>query len=518
MAAQQGLRGLELKLEDNWSSEDVVHMLTPDLVGNVLLDCFGEMEPTIKMRTLIAFLGVKEEQLSCLQEHLPALLNTAENDKDEWVQVAAGLVRRKVLALNNDGCGIVSDTLESVLLKTVSEVVAQAKKIMEKNGTNVEASGVMDTPYSGPLEEQYISKRQFPRHGKFTNRHFRPRHDILKLSDEQCFSSPTPSALVGTATGSSGAITQTQVSGISAPVLPAKGPNLAKLRKTSLVSSADPSSGSSGLRAAIKPMALAHKQSRTPLSGSSGHLGVTKSGAISGGSRGHRANRPGIMMLGEDELEAIVSAADEKAAERGGSSFRSRGKGKSGPSKTGTKRKGTQIGEGSSQDAHIALVEEESHMVQQVPSAAGNTPSYIQEVEQTMEEAQIHHGGGPWASDGSAPHLQVDPEPIGGIHQHEGNMWEQTQGMEDEEKTPEQQLAESGLLLKANMLRDDDLNRLHMWFRRENPTPEIDTVKVKLNEEVCFEGGESVRETLYVVLYYSNMVWRKTRKVKKNKE
>lgn len=48
-AQPKHIRAFELRLEKNWSSEDVVSMLTPDFVGTVLLQGFAALEPTIKV-------------------------------------------------------------------------------------------------------------------------------------------------------------------------------------------------------------------------------------------------------------------------------------------------------------------------------------------------------------------------------------------------------------------------------------------------------------------------------------
>lgn len=48
-AQPKHIRAFELKLEANWSSEDVVNMLTPDFVEMVLLQGFAALEPTIKV-------------------------------------------------------------------------------------------------------------------------------------------------------------------------------------------------------------------------------------------------------------------------------------------------------------------------------------------------------------------------------------------------------------------------------------------------------------------------------------
>lgn len=48
-AQPKHIRAFELRLEANWSSEDVVNMLTPDFVEMVLLRGFAALEPTIKV-------------------------------------------------------------------------------------------------------------------------------------------------------------------------------------------------------------------------------------------------------------------------------------------------------------------------------------------------------------------------------------------------------------------------------------------------------------------------------------
>lgn len=48
-AQPKHIRAFELRLEENWSSEDVVQMLTPDFVATALLPGFPALEPTIKV-------------------------------------------------------------------------------------------------------------------------------------------------------------------------------------------------------------------------------------------------------------------------------------------------------------------------------------------------------------------------------------------------------------------------------------------------------------------------------------
>lgn len=49
MTTPNRIRAFELRLRANWSSEDVVQMLTPDYVESVLLLGFAALEPTIKV-------------------------------------------------------------------------------------------------------------------------------------------------------------------------------------------------------------------------------------------------------------------------------------------------------------------------------------------------------------------------------------------------------------------------------------------------------------------------------------
>lgn len=50
MPTPNHIRAFEVRLRANWSSEDVVQMLTPDFVESVLLPGFAALEPTIKVR------------------------------------------------------------------------------------------------------------------------------------------------------------------------------------------------------------------------------------------------------------------------------------------------------------------------------------------------------------------------------------------------------------------------------------------------------------------------------------
>lgn len=52
-AQPKHIRAFELRLEANWSSEDVVNMLTSDFVEMVLLRGFAALEPTIKVSLLL---------------------------------------------------------------------------------------------------------------------------------------------------------------------------------------------------------------------------------------------------------------------------------------------------------------------------------------------------------------------------------------------------------------------------------------------------------------------------------
>ena len=51
-AQPKHIRAFELRLEANWSSEDVVNMLTPDFVEMVLLRGFAALEATIKVSSI----------------------------------------------------------------------------------------------------------------------------------------------------------------------------------------------------------------------------------------------------------------------------------------------------------------------------------------------------------------------------------------------------------------------------------------------------------------------------------
>lgn len=50
MPTPNHIRAFELRLQDNWSSEDVVQMLTREFVESVLLKGFAALEPATKVK------------------------------------------------------------------------------------------------------------------------------------------------------------------------------------------------------------------------------------------------------------------------------------------------------------------------------------------------------------------------------------------------------------------------------------------------------------------------------------
>lgn len=79
-AQTKHIRAFELRLEANWSSEDVVQMLTPDFVSTVVLDGFSALEPTIKV-TLVKCTGASfffstKSGVECYRRDGRALIRT----------------------------------------------------------------------------------------------------------------------------------------------------------------------------------------------------------------------------------------------------------------------------------------------------------------------------------------------------------------------------------------------------------------------------------------------------------
>lgn len=492
------------------------------------------------MRALIAFLGARPERLASLRVHLPALLTIADDDKDEWVQVVSGLVRRKLLPGETDtlGSGGSGDNSaeattqdpaiysSAVLSKTVTEVLERAQRIMSErrgSGEPVSSDGgggirhVMEAPYFGPLEERYVSRKQQPPRKEFANAHFRAKYDFLNEFTEDLASHVgIVSNASASATGTGSAATAAQGArpgqggsskppGSSAPLSAPAGPNLAQARRVSLAAT-DPAVGSDGLRRTSKPLALSRSHAGLQPGAAGAQFGSRKSSAGAGSARGMRAGsggggggKAGLMMINVDELQAIHAdklTAREKAKGKPGrkkakveapDERRAAGDGQSPapppPSATGDSRSGpgrTQDGASANGKGKAAELEESAK-----PSAPPSGPMPVpQQGEIDAMAAMIVLGVAGGGGDGDAKTSYL-PESL------------------------------TKLLENANSLRPDGKEKLESFFQKRTPEGSPQE-RVKYHEEVS-EGadGELARVTSYIRLDYETWVWDRVHKKKR---
>lgn len=499
------------------------------------------------MRALIAFLGARPERLASLRVHLPALLRIADDDKDEWVQVVSGLVRRKLLPTqtgslasgasgDNVAAAATQDPViysSAVLSKTVTEVLERAQGIMSErrggNGDPVASGGggggirhVMEAPYFGPLEERYISRKQQPPRKEFANAHFRAKYDFLNEFTEDLAShvgssaSNASASTAGTgsaATAAHGARASqggsSKPPGSSAPQSAPAGPNLAQARRVSLAAT-DPAVGSDGLRRTSKPLALSRCNAGLQPGAAGAQFGSRKSSAGAGSARGMRAGsggggggKAGLMMINVDELQAIHAdklTAREKAKGKPGrkkakveapDDRRPAGDGQPPPppppSVAGDASSGTATGRpqggASARGKGKAAEMEEPAKPSAPPSGPMPVPQQA-EVEAMAAMIVLGVAGGGGSGDADAKTSYL-PETL------------------------------AKLLENANSLRPEGKAKLESFFQKRTPEGSPQE-RVKYHEEVS-EGadGELARVTSYIRLDYETWVWDRVHKKKR---
>lgn len=509
------------------------------------------------MRALIAFLGARAEHLESLRDHLPVLLQTADDDKDEWVQVVSGLVRRKLLQLTacdsksssghewTDHVGAYSST---VLRKTVTEVLERAARNVSdrgdkrdpvegnSTGDSDEIGYVREAPYFNPLEERYVSIRQQPHREEYANMHFSAKYDFFEEFSEDLVSnigsgvsnvsggpshapsasSPTVGIAVPAAAASfrSGQGGSTKPSGASVPLPAPTGPNLAQARKVSLAA-ADPFAGSDGLRRTSKPLALARNHAGLPPGGGGTQYGSRKSNA--GGvnvrnGRGGSGGKSGLMMINVDELQAIH--AEKQSA-------REKAKGKPGRKK-----------------ARVDPGEAQNRVGAEVPSgirgAVGDPAATSTTVGDGSTEGPMPNGNAETdekASDmdastsrltnlvGDAPATDaaVAVPQQGEIEAMAAMMVLGAVGGDDTTQTSYLPKALSKLLEDANSLKPEGKSKLEDFFQKKTPQGSPQE-RVKYHEEVSpGADGELMRVTSYIRLDFDKWVWDRVHKKKRVK-
>lgn len=486
------------------------------------------------MRTLIAFLGARAEHLASIRHLLPALLEIADGDKDEWVQVVSGLVRGKLLRREENGsaeAGVDATATQSdfVLRKTVREVLEQAKHNMSEragggeqralgsSGGSSEARHMREAPYFGPLEERYVSRRQQPRKQEFANAHFSVKYDFVSEFSEDlasnvggalnASSSPTGGAALGAVAFSSRAGQGGLLKAGSSATQPSPAaPNLAQARRVSLAAAVDPSAGSDGLRRTSKPLALSRSFLGTQAGSGRATSGGGSARGVRGGGGGGGGNKAGLVMINVDELQAIH--AEKHSA-------REKAKGKPGRKKA--KVEGTDEQNAPGADPSPVTVATREQQQQQVISsnphigdAAGRQPEKASG-DGKVAEAKVK----------AKPSAPTDgPMPIpqqGEIEAVAAMMVLGVAGGEEDAETSYLPEALTTLLENSNSLRPEGKAKLESFFQKKAPEGSPQE-RIKYHEEVSpGADGDMMRVTSYIRLDYETWVWDRVHKKKRVK-
>lgn len=493
------------------------------------------------MRALIALLGARPEQLAPLRDYLPTLLRTADDDKDEWVQVVSGLVSNKLYRAAEKeltrGLGGHDDHAAlsaAVLRKTVTEVLTRAKRIIADriNGSGEAGAGaggrrrsrfVGETPYFGPLEERYASRKQQPPNEEFENAHFDARDNYLKEFEDLAYS-----WLVGSSTtASNSSASPTNAASVAAAVsfkasvgvvmkppgtqshLAPTGPSLAQARRVNLTAT-DPSIGSDGRRRTSKPMALA--QGRAGLQSGAGgpghhlHLGGHKAASGGGivGTRGARGSgsgrKMGLMMINVDELQAIEAEKETAKEKAKGKRGRKKAKvaGEEEPlASTGERDAGQQVPQTS------AVSNSNTNGRNPAADASESSVSKTSEGEKAKKAAQESRSI-PGAGEIDAVAAMMGLGVAGGRGEESG--------MKGTSYLPP---ALTTVLASANSLSPEGMQKLESYFQKKMPEGSPQE-RVKYHEEITTgEGGEQMRVTSYIRLDYNTWMWDRVHKRKR---
>jgi len=82
---------LTSKLEEPWSSQKITSYITSDFLQNIK-PRFSTLDTAIKTRFLLSFVNLKKKTLLELEKDITDILQIAQQDEDEWVQVMAKIL------------------------------------------------------------------------------------------------------------------------------------------------------------------------------------------------------------------------------------------------------------------------------------------------------------------------------------------------------------------------------------------------------------------------------------------
>ena len=82
---------LESKLENPWNGANVAYLLTKDVLA-LIVDQWGTLDTTLKLRLLSALMSAKSAQLRNMQDEIQRLVASTADDGDGWVQSMGQIV------------------------------------------------------------------------------------------------------------------------------------------------------------------------------------------------------------------------------------------------------------------------------------------------------------------------------------------------------------------------------------------------------------------------------------------
>lgn len=82
---------LESKLEKPWGGPNVAYLLTKDVLA-LIVDQWGTLDTTLKLRLLCALMSVKPIQLRNMQDEIQKMIALTCEDGDGWVQILGNLI------------------------------------------------------------------------------------------------------------------------------------------------------------------------------------------------------------------------------------------------------------------------------------------------------------------------------------------------------------------------------------------------------------------------------------------
>ena len=493
---------LDSLLKEPWSSPALVPRLRGDgdggadgarlLLAKLADEKWDTLETPIKLRVLIAFLLLPPE-VHAIDGCALALraLRAAEEDRgNDWVQIIAGIVRERLGLEARGGNTLADETFFDAKLRRTVELLRPANVSGDGSNVTVGTGGAaLSIPYAQPLELAYLSKRDQPPKRLFRNVHFTVN---VSAGGHKTGVGAGGIATVGTHAGvgasSAGPGGARKPPSLAAPRSGGGALGAGRARGGSANASFAARAGGGAGPLAARSFSAPRPQPVSQMSrlGSSGGRGASSTAAASRRQRGG-----GIKMLDTSEVSKATTAtsASKRAIEESAA----------------TASAPVNSFDPLAPPAKRAAVAPPPAQQQPTPREVDNRPAWMtREAGEAKQRTQL------------PPQQQSPTDPA---VPPKASAWSVATGVDSmtAAAVPEAVVATFGD--KVNQLTVDECERLARFIDKQ-PHTAVDgdaapkAVRIKLNEEVVEEAGGHVRESLYVVLEYSNYTWRKTRKRK----